>query len=310
MQLHARLVQAVKPSQVPATDYLQYPSIKPDEVQALSRAVKAYKKGPDVDTIEAIVKKLKADDDPRASIVAKAAQRWCRLDIVEASFTVIGDKIITPGAYVNLVLKLRVAPPLSTTAPNKSKNDSSPANQKKDEEFLLGREEVEPLQPGAIVPLAHAPHWPALRRPQWWAVIGDDKIGRVIVPPIKLSDVPYSDATKERNYRVWKTTFQAPPQVGAYSWRLRFISDSFLGGEDYTRDLTLNVEDASLLETADPEEDEISDPEEDTIAGQLAAARGQKVKRTLREESDDESGTDDDEEEVESSDSSSDSDSD
>jgi translocation protein SEC63 len=87
MQLHARLVQAVKPSQVPATDYLQYPSIKPDEVQALSRAVKEYKKGPDVDTIEAIVKKLKADEDPRASIVAKAAQRWCRLDIVEASFT-------------------------------------------------------------------------------------------------------------------------------------------------------------------------------------------------------------------------------
>lgn len=87
MQLHARLVQAVKPSRVPANDYLQYPSIRPDEVRALSIAVKKYKTGPDVDTLEAVVKKMKADEDPRASIVAKAGQRWCRLDVVDASFT-------------------------------------------------------------------------------------------------------------------------------------------------------------------------------------------------------------------------------
>jgi translocation protein SEC63 len=69
----------------------------------------------------------------------------------------------------------------------------------------------------------------------------------------------------------------------------------------------LKVEDASLLDTIDPKEDEISDPEEDTFAGQLAAARGQKVWRAVREEDeDDESGTD--EEEESSSDSSSDSD--
>ena len=58
----------------------------------------------------------------------------------------------------------------------------------------------------------------------------------------------------------------------------------------------------------DPLEDEISDPEEDSLAGQLAAARGQKVKKAAEQASDDEeSGTD---EEEDSSDSSSDSDSD
>lgn len=65
-----------------------------------------------------------------------------------------------------------------------------------------------------------------------------------------------------------------------------------------------------MLETLGPEEDEISEPDEDSLAGQFAAARGQKVKRAPRgDEEDDESGTDEEEEE-ESSDSSSDSDSD
>ncbi len=58
----------------------------------------------------------------------------------------------------------------------------------------------------------------------------------------------------------------------------------------------MNVEDRSAL-NADEQgsEDEISDPEEDTLAGQMAAMRGGKVKRREEEESDDESTTDGDE---------------
>lgn len=54
-----------------------------------------------------------------------------------------------------------------------------------------------------------------------------------------------------------------------------------------------------------PSEDEISEPEEDTIAGQMAAMRGGKVKKHVEEESDEESSTDDGQD---SSDSDSDSD--
>jgi translocation protein SEC63 len=258
MQLNARLAQAVKPSRTPSHDYSQYPSIRLEETQTLAEGLKKYKKGPDIDVISALVKKLEEMEDPRVATVEKAAERWCRLDIVDASFTgidfvhdqwyhlltelkVIGDKIITPGSYVNLVIKLRIAPPGSTvSAAERSKNDTSEENQTKDEQFLLGREESEPLQSSATVPLAHAPHWLGPRRPQWWVVVGDDKIGRVIVPPLKLGDVPYSDVKLKRNYRTWKMTFQAPPQIGVYSWRLRLVSDTYLGGEDYTRDLTVS----------------------------------------------------------------------
>jgi hypothetical protein len=76
---------------------------------------------------------------------------------------------------------------------------------------------------------------------EWWIVIGDDSIGPVVGRlPLKVGDVPYSDATRQRNYRMWKMTFQAPPQVGVFRWRLRLVSDTYVGGEDYTRDLTVS----------------------------------------------------------------------
>lgn len=69
----------------------------------------------------------------------------------------------------------------------------------------------------------------------------------------------------------------------------------------------LKIEDPPAVDN-DPSEDEISEPDEDTLAGQMAAMRGDKVKKRVESDDSDESGTDDDEESE--SDSSSDSDSD
>lgn len=77
------------------------------------------------------------------------------------------------------------------------------------------------------------------RRPQWWVLIGDQKVNRVIVPPMRFSDVPYSNPTKARNYRVYKLQFQAPPNVGAYGFQIHFVSDTFVG-EDVRRDVVVS----------------------------------------------------------------------
>ena len=58
------------------------------------------------------------------------------------------------------------------------------------------------------------------------------------------------------------------------------------------------------------DDDDISEPEEDTIAGQMAAMRGQPVRRIDGEEGQDEYTSSDSEEEDASTESSSDSDSD
>lgn len=146
------------------------------------------------------------------------------------------------------------------------------------------------------------------------------------MPPMKISEVPISDPSEERNYRSYKLQFQAPQQIATFSWKIHVVSDTFIG-EEVVQDLVvcalvsyriiyshifrkqLKVDDPSLLNDEDEGvDDDISDPEEDSLAGQMALMRGGSVKKSLvhdDDDSEDDSGTD-----VESSlsDSSSDSD--
>lgn len=59
------------------------------------------------------------------------------------------------------------------------------------------------------------------------------------MPPLQFSDLPYVDPHKTRNYRTFKMQFQAPQGVGLYTWRIHFISDTFVG-EDVSQDLTVS----------------------------------------------------------------------
>lgn len=168
-------------------------------------------------------------------------------------------------------------------------------------------------------------NFPQHRKPSWWLVVTDEKNNRVVVPPLKITDVPLSGTGSDpsRDYRSYKLQFQAPSNTGFLTWKVYLISDTTVG-EEITRNITVctlppistfskaetalkvKVDDfADLNDDEQGMEDEISDPDEDTIAGQMAAMRGGKVKRR-DEESDEESSTDDDVESEE--DSSSDSD--
>ncbi|THH16920.1 hypothetical protein EW146_g3795 [Bondarzewia mesenterica] len=301
MQLHAYLAQAVLPASG-KVKYAQLPGIGQDDIKAIPE---------DVEDINDYVHVLEEKSDGRLRDVKKAAERWGRLEIVEVSFKVIGERIITPSAYVLLVVKLRLSPPSDTPQENGEAKEeggqtATEADVAKDEEFLNSNKDFEDLPPSAQGSgWAHAPYWPGNRRPGWWIVIADEKLNKVVVPPMKIADVPFSDPKSSRNYRSYKLRFQAPPGVGLFTWRVHIVSDTLIG-EDAVKDVQLKIDDVSALEPDEHgEEDEISEPEEDTLAGQMAAMRGGSVKKSKRE-SDDESSTDDDE--VDGSDSSSDSD--
>ena len=126
---------------------------------------------------------------------------------------------------------------------------------------------------------------------------------------MKVTDVPVADAGRGIDYRSYKIQFQAPQNVGLFTWKVFVVSDTFVGDEA-ARDVLLKIDDPAVLASDDANaEDEISDPEEDSLAGQMAAMRVGKVKRIDRDEEseDEESTTDDDGKGAESS---SDSDSD
>ena len=51
---------------------------------------------------------------------------------------------------------------------------------------------------------------------------------------MKITDVPYTDS----DYRSYKLQFQAPQNVGLYTWRAYIVSDTFVG-EEIARDVTV-----------------------------------------------------------------------
>lgn len=79
-----------------------------------------------------------------------------------------------------------------------------------------------------------------VRKPSWWIVLADDKSNRVVVPPTKITDVPLSDPSVDRNYRPFKVQFQGPPNTGLFTWRVYIISDTFVG-EEVSADITVHL---------------------------------------------------------------------
>lgn len=260
-----------------------------------------------------LLRVLEKKDDDRVPAIKKAMEKWGRVEMVDASFKVIGERVVTPSSIIFLVVKLRITPPgLSTERKELSVDETKrivKLNDAKDEEFLTSRAEAEEISPADADAngWAHAPFWPAGRKPSWWVVLGDDKSNRIVVPPSKITDIPFSNADSDRDYRSYKIQFQGPPSTGLFTWRVYLVSDTFVG-EEVVKDITLKIEDPPAVNDQESD-DEISEPDEDSLAGQMAAMRGGKVKKRHDddEDSDEESGTDDDDKD---SDSSSDSDSD
>lgn len=134
---------------------------------------------------------------------------------------------MTPLSFINLIVKLRI--PQSSATDDEASIPPKDA-EKREQEFLVSKGDVEdmPLDIAGRT-FAHAPHWPQMKKPSWWVVLGDIKANRVVVPPFKISDIPYTDS----DYRMYKTQFQAPPNVGSYTWRVFVVSDTYVGEDTY-----------------------------------------------------------------------------
>ena len=85
---------------------------------------------------------------------------------------VIGERIVTPGAIVQLVFKLRLTPPTAALAgPTIPSPEPTPEERKKEiqeedereQAFLTSKEDADELLPGLTIPgVAHAPRWPVV----------------------------------------------------------------------------------------------------------------------------------------------------
>jgi translocation protein SEC63 len=168
---------------------------------------------------------------------------------------------------------------------------------------------IETIQP----PLAHAPYLARDHSPRWHIFLADAKQGKMAVPPFTFTtfDKPLFDEAGKPTFNVQtlKMQFQAPPQVGDFTFVMHMMCDSYLG-LDTKLDITLHVDDPAKAAALE-EEDDISEPDEgmfnciisvlsstitnrismiDSIAGQMQALKtGQPPKKKARKPSDESS---------------------
>jgi len=172
---------------------------------------------------------------------------------------VTGDKIVTPGAIVQLIFSARLATPEDFDSKiNGNRTTSEPSSDdsdvdEDDVDILIGRKRSHNDGEPVPIPLAHVPYFPAEHKPRWWAFLADPRGNRIIVHPTVITDI----GTLPRKFRI---QFQAPPQVASYLFQFHVKSDSYLG-TDFVQEIMLTVEDASklqekIVEEIIPEKDE------------------------------------------------------
>ncbi|TKX22925.1 DnaJ domain-containing protein 8 [Elsinoe australis] len=241
---------------------------------------------------------------PEYDSLVKVASQLPRLVVERVFFKVSGEKYVLPNSLVQFVVKARFIPPGSTSIPDVHPSDLEDDDEDETNTKAAREEEEEARQHQP--PLAHAPFYGRDHSPRWNLFLTDARQGKIAVPPFTFQTfnkpILTADGKPTFAMQTLKMQFQAPPQAGLYRFQMHMICDSYVGFDD-KRDVAMMVEDESKAEEED-EEDDISEPDEDTIAGQMAALRGQapagKPKRKTvtkgddDESSDEESGTDED----------------
>ncbi|KAI9735380.1 MAG: secretory subunit [Claussenomyces sp. TS43310] len=202
--------------------------------------------------------------------------------VARAFFKVVGEKYITPGSLVMLVVKGRFVPPGSQKVPEINELDLEDVDPDEDDlDAILGRARKSPkggksvgdktIQP----PLTYAPYYVRDYSPRWHVFLSDSKQGKIAVPPFTFTNFDkliFDENGKPTfNMQTMKAQFQAPPQAGQYTFVLHLICDSYVG-MDTKLEITLVVEEASKAAAIDADDD-ISEPDEDSLAGQMQAMK-------------------------------------
>ncbi|ORE07708.1 hypothetical protein BCV72DRAFT_102067 [Rhizopus microsporus var. microsporus] len=230
---------------------------------------------------------LKTLSDSEYLDAVEVAQRIPKLNVEKAVFRVIGDRIVTTGAIITFVLKLRNGQVVDVDTETKEKQEHD--DEDEEEELLDNKKKNK-----KTLPSAHTPYYAGEKKPCWWIFLGDPKVNRILVPHKKVTDIVDEETIK--------VPFPGPPKPGVYTFSFFIKSDTYVG-TDIVRDITLKVHDPSDLPPEEEVDDSISEPEEDSIAGQMklmreqgfaSALAGGSTKKPQNDDSDSDSSSEED----------------
>ncbi|KIX94810.1 uncharacterized protein Z520_09500 [Fonsecaea multimorphosa CBS 102226] len=287
------IIQAVPPS---ASAILQLPNFTPAMAEKISKSSKSPMTFQKFMSLPPTARRQLCSDlsDQQYSQAMSVAAQIPHLVIAKAFFKVVGERVVTPGSLVQLVIKARVIPP---GTPEKDIPPVNPLDledidpDEGDLDALHGRKPAKSrrkkLPDGSYVeddakegsvqpPLAHAPYFAADHAPRWHVFLAEARTGRISVPPFTFTsfDRPifHPDTGKPTfNVVTLKCSFQAPPQVHAFPFIMHLVCDSYIGLDEKV-EVVLDVRDPKEAEVVESDDD-ISEPEEDSLAGQLQAMK-------------------------------------
>jgi translocation protein SEC63 len=194
--------------------------------------------------------------------------------VAKAFFKVTGERFITPGSLVSLVVKGRFIPPGCENVPEVDPLDLEDVDPPEDDmDANTGRKKkvkgpdgkwtvVEDLQ---ISPnQTFSPYFAREHAPKWYVFLTDSKSGKMAVPPFPFTvfDQAIFDQDGKPTFKMQtlKAQFAAPGGPGHYTFAMHLVCDSYYGMDTKT-EATLVVEDASKAQNMTAE-DEISEPDE------------------------------------------------
>ncbi|EEQ39577.1 DnaJ domain family protein [Clavispora lusitaniae] len=304
-ELQKALVQASSPVGK-HKELLQLPFVDKETVEA--QDVKKLGKLLTLSKEEA-AKTLGIKDDTKLEIALSVAKKIPFIRVLDASFRVPGEDIVPPNSSCHLVIKFLIRSPQLKSCPEI------------EDSRLVEEETIEDLKnplrsndDGPDLPAAYAPYFPSKFRNSWEGFIinqRDNKLvegsepavmSKVDLSNLELSQKEWIEAADDKliisTFKI-KLNVPTPPSIGKYHFRLLLKNNAYFGS-DVDIPLEMNVTnppvDIEAVKKASEQEDDdsdsdISDPEEDSLAGALAALRGENVKKSSEdvEESDVES---------------------
>lgn len=264
-------------------------------------------------------KVLGISDNDKLDIALDVAAHIPFIRVLDASFRVPGEDIVPPNSTSHLVVNFLIKSQRLKSCPEISEERFNEVEDIEDLKNPLRSNEFPPE-----LPHAYAPYFPSLVANQWDGYIVGQRDNKFVegttVAPLQRVDLSNLELTQEqwiegKEDTVVLSTFKirlvvpTPPSKGTFHFRLLLKNNAYFGNdvdiplEMRVLDPPINIEAVKKAayafgggDDADDEDDsdsDISDPEEDSLAGALAALRGEAVKKAPNEEEDD--GDDDDE---------------
>lgn len=255
-----------------------------------------------------VKKVLGIQDDSKLKQALNVAAHIPVLRLIESEFKVPGEEVVTPLSKAHVSLKFLVKSPALKSIPEYNKDR------------LVDEETMEYMKDPTInnntqpaLPFSYAPYFPYAIRNSYSVYLILQKDNKLVdgTTEYKIENVDLSNL--ELSPEKWKAgkdediaigtlnvalNSPTPPNAGTYYFRLVIKNNAYYGADvDVPLFMDVEVPPAKTppkfnkedKEEESDSESDISDPEEDSLAGALAALRGDAPKAKKIEEVDDES---------------------